>query len=414
MDISKSPSQTKNFKPLFLIVIVVLIILGIWRVGVNDSSVVLAQDELVIGQVQQGDLDVSVMGYGVLRSSKQTLLTAQSNAIVSEILLRPGAQVSPDSVILKLQDPDLAEQVTAQEMVVTQQRSAVKRLNLANKRELLAEEAVLAGLNSEHQTLVFQRKAQQKLHQQGVLAEVDVKTAQLREEQLATQVALQHKRIAQLKQLHQEDVTIATEQLNQALSQLSRVQHRYQQLTVKAGIQGVLQQLSVNLGQSVRRGAELAQVGSSEDLQALIRIPQSKVDQLQIGQPAMIDTRRERVPATVSRITPQVQNGTVEVELSFTHGVPSSARAELNVMAEIQIQHLENVLYTKRPVNVTSFSTHPIFTYTSSSRAEAKQIQFGEENDQFIQIVSGAKVADQLILSDMSLYRQASAIRIEQ
>ena len=380
----------------------------------QPNNLTIGRSSLVIGEVKQGNLAVSVSGYGVLRSNKQTLLTAKSNALVTEIFLRPGAEVDPDSIILTLDDPDLLQEIESQQMLVNQQQAAIRRQALANQRELLQEEAQLAQIDSEYQTLKFRRIAEQALHEQGVIAEIDVKTARLREDQLAQRVALQRTRIKQLKALHQEDIKISQEQLGQASSRLTRLSQRQNELTVRAGMSGVLQQLPITLGQSVLPGQELAQIGSSQDLQALIRVAQSKVDQLQVGQKAIVDTRREKVPAEVTRITPQVQDGTVEVELSFTQGVPQSARAELNVLADIQTQALSNVLYVEKPNNVNAHQSAELFTLAQATLATPTNIRFGEENDQFIQIISGANLADRIILSDMSLYRDHARIQIIQ
>lgn len=377
----------------------------------SSGSANLQQSSLVIATVQRGDLAIQVDGYGVLRSNRQKLLTAQSSATVSEILLRPGAVVTPNSVILRMQDPDLKQAIESAQMALQQQQANLRRQKLANQRERLSEKATQAQLESEYQSLVLRREAQQVLRDQGVIPAIDVKTAELEEQQLGARAELQRQRITQLAQLHQEDIEISQQQVNQAKSNLARLEQRAQQLAVTAGINGTIQRLAVELGQSVSIGQELAQVGSNSDLQALIRVPQSKAEQIKVGQTAMIDTRRERVPATVARITPQVQEGTIEVELSFTEGVPESARPELSVEAQILTNQLNNTLYIERPANKQAYSTTELYII-QGDQAIATSVQFGEDAGRHLQILQGTKENQRIILSDMTQYSENKVITL--
>lgn len=334
MDVVKQ-KQVRPLQKVRLIIGVSMVLLFAWlslELFSTSDDFKLQRQAIIVGQVKQGDLNVSVDGYGVLRSNKQKLITTQDPATVYEILVRPGGAVKPDTIILKMQDPDLTQQLESAEMELNRQQANFRRQKLANQRELLMEMATLAELTSQHQSLVMRREAQQTLRDQGVVPAIEVKTAELEEQQLAERVKLQEQRIAQLKLVHSEDLTISQELINQAHSILARLAEREAKLTVRAGTEGVLQRLAVELGQSVVAGQELAQVGSSKDLQALVRVSQSKAEQIQVGQSAVVNTRREQVQAKVTRISPQVQEGTIEVELTFVNGVPDSARLNLMLM----------------------------------------------------------------------------------
>ncbi|MBQ4878602.1 HlyD family efflux transporter periplasmic adaptor subunit [Pseudoalteromonas luteoviolacea] len=384
---------------------------GVFHFTSSSSSTSLQQNSLIVATVQRGDLAIQVDGYGVLRSNQQKLLTAQSSATVSEILLRPGAVVTPDSVILRMQDPDLKQSIETARMALEEQEANLRRQKLANQRERLSEKATQAQLESQYQSLVLRRKAQQVLRDQGVIPAIDVQTAELEEQQLGARFELQRQRITQLAQLHQEDIEISQQQINQARSNLARLEQRAQQLEVTAGISGTIQRLAVELGQSVSAGQELAQVGSNSDLQALIRVPQSKAEQIKVGQSATIDTRRERVPAAVTRITPQVQDGTIEVELSFTEGVPESARPELSVEAEILTNQLSNALYVERPANKQAHSATELYII-DGDQAVATAVRFGEDAGRHLQILQGAQENQRVILSDMTQHSEHKAITL--
>ncbi|MCF2829494.1 MULTISPECIES: HlyD family secretion protein [unclassified Pseudoalteromonas] len=417
MDVIKK-KQAKPLRKLFILISIPVVLVSIWfMMGKlsDQTSTKLERHSIIIGNVQRGNLDVEVTGYGVLRSNKQKLITAQDPATVNEILVRPGGEVLPDTIILKMQDPDLTQQLASAEMELNRQKANFRRQKLANQRELLMEAATLAELKSEHQSLAMRREAQQELRDQGVVPAIEVKTAELEERQLAERVKLQHQRIEQLKLLHKEDLTISQELINQANSILARLIEREAKLTVRAGTEGVLQRLAVELGQSVVAGQELAQVGSSADLQALVRVSQSKAEQIRVGQPAVVNTRREKVQATVTRISPQVQEGTIEVELTFNDAVPESARPELNVDATIMTHSLQDVLYVERPSNTHPHSQQSIFVLDSAGEyANSTSVSFGIDAGNYIQIEEGIGLDQQVILSDTTSFKTAQKIRIIQ
>lgn len=413
MDIHKQKKSMRWKKPLWLGLVLLLsavLISQLWFSPKADSKV--SRSQLVLGTVQQGDLAVSVDGYGVLRSNRQQLLTAQSSATVADILLRPGAEVSADSVILRLEDPDLAQQLESASMAVSEQQAALRRLELANQRDHLAEAAVLAELQANHRIQMLRLEATADLAARGIIPALDHKAAEMETSQLAERITLQQHRLQQLQQLAVEDLHISGQQLNQVKSQLQRLQQRFDQLTVRAGMTGLLQRLPVELGQSVQPGQELALVGSNQDLVALVQVSQSRIHQLHVGQPALVNTRRETAAAEVSRITPQVQDGTIEVELRFTAGVPASARPELNIDARIQTAQLANVLYVERPVNVSAHSQAELFVLNGQGLAQRRPLQFGDDAGRHIQIVAGASAGQQLILSDLSRFRDTQAIHL--
>jgi multidrug resistance efflux pump len=375
----------------------------------------ISRSQLLLSTVKRGNLQVSVDGYGVLRSNKQRLISAESPATVADILLRPGAEVQADSVILQLQDPQLLQELDTAAMAVSRQQATVKRGQLANQRELLAEEAVLAELTAQRDAQTLRLTATRDLAARGVIPAIEFQSAQLQERQLSERIVLQKQRLQQLKDVANEDLNIATEELNQAKALLQRLEQRFAKLTVRAGIQGVLQRLPVELGQSVTAGQELALVGSSQDLQALIRVSQSKVEQLRLGQPAIINTRRESAKAEVSRITPQVQDGTVEVELRFIDAVPASARPELNIDAQIFTADLKNVLYLERPVNVQSHTSSPLFRYDQNNQQlQSTQLQFGDEAGRYLALQSGATEGETFVVSDMTTFADAKTIAVKQ
>lgn len=415
MDIKRTKPNNRWKKPAIAAAVLASLLLVGRLIASPAADYQINRGQLLLGTVKRGDLQVSVDGYGVLRSNKQRLISTESPATVAEILLRPGAEVLADSVILQLQDPQLQQELDTASMAVSRQQAALKRGQLANQREVLAEEAVLAELTAQRDTQKLRLAATQDLAARGVIPAIEFQSAELQERQLSERIQLQQQRLQQLKDVATEDLNIATEELNQAKALLERLEQRVAKLTVRAGIAGVLQRLPVELGQSVTAGQELALVGSSQDLQALIRVSQSKVEQLRVGQQAIVNTRRETAKAEVSRITPQVQEGTIEVELRFLDAVPASARPELNVDAQIYTADLKNVLYLERPVNVQSYASSNLFRYDQSNQQlQRTALQFGDEAGRFLALQAGATEGDTFVLSDMATFADADTIAVKQ
>lgn len=371
------------------------------------------RQHLMLGTVQRGDLQVAVDGYGMLRSDKQTLITALTAASVEKILLRPGAEVQSNSIIMQLSNPELVRDLDAAATSLEQEKANLRRLILNNERDVLAEEAILAELNSNYQVIKLRREAEDELVTSGVVSQLTYQTTVLRQEQMKKRVDLQKQRINHLKKVAVESELIQREQINLAQTQLQSIQQRADRLIVRAGLDGILQRLPVELGQGVAPGQELALIGSETDLLALIQVPQSKAEQLEVGQPAEIDTRREKVEGVVTRITPEVRDGNIEVEIAFSAGAPESARPQLNVDARIFTATMEDTLFVERPINVQRHSKTTLFLVNKNGEEAAlRTIQFGEESGRYIQITQGVSETDQLILSDMAHFNAAKHIRI--
>jgi multidrug efflux pump subunit AcrA (membrane-fusion protein) len=413
MDIVK-PKAPSRFNRLILLGGAIVFVIALIAVALMQPAgqQKLERSTLISAAVQRGDLQVTVDGYGILRSDKQTLITALTPATVAEVLLRSGAEVKADSIILRLNNPELLQEVKAANMALTQEQANLRRLKLSNQRELLAEQAVLAELTATLKSVQLRSEAEKSLAG-GAVSMLAYKMTLLELEQMQKRVNLHTQRIKQLKEVMYEALIIQQEQINQADTHYQNMQQRADRLIVRAGIEGILQRMPVELGQSVIAGQELALVGSAKDLKALIRVPQSRAEQLKVGQIASINTRREQVAGVLTRITPEVHEGTIEVEIAFTEGVPASARPELNVDATIVTGQINDTLFIERPVNVQHYSHQAIFRLADNNKsAERQELSFGADAGKYIQITKGASEQERFILSDMTRLHDVNIIQI--
>ena len=382
-----------------------LAVLGIMLVWANQasSSISVARNSLLIETVQQGDLKVEVEGYGTLTTDNQQLITAYTNATVKEIVLKPGASVSANSVIVRLENPELEQQVENARQELAQIQGNLRQLQLSNQREKLNESANLAEIESQLEAATLRREAEEILVKQGIVSSLNYQETVLTEKQLSKRLNILKERVKQLALVHEESVKIQQERIKQQQGQLTIAQDRLNKLTVRAGMDGVLQRLSVELGQSLAAGSEVALIGSVTDLIALIRVPQNQIQQVQLGQPAIIDTRRDKISGTVARIDPIVENNSVEVEIKLPATLPKSARPMSNVDGTIIADTLKNVTYIKRPAGIKSNSKVDLYKYDAGQQiAQLQSIQFGTQTGQFIEVRSGAKASEQFIISDLN------------
>jgi HlyD family secretion protein len=367
------------------------------------TQITVNERELLIAKVQQGSLDITVDGYGQLVSARQQLITSPSQATVKEIVLKPGARVAVESVIARLENPDLEQQVENAKQELNLAEANLRQLMQNNQREKLTEQANLAELTAQLQTSTVRRIAEEKLVADGIVSKLTYEQSLNNEKQLKQRVALMNQSIEQLNLLHNESVIIQLERVKQQQGRLAIARSYVDRLTVKAGLDGVLQKLPVELGQSLNSGQEVALVGSATDLIALIRVPQGQAQSVNIGDVAIVDTRREKINGKVTRIDPVVNNNTVEIEVALSNTTGTSARPNLSVDCSIVDDRLSRARYVKRPVGVQANSTASVYVLVAGSKtARLKEIKFGRQAGQHIEVVAGVNAGEQLIVSDLS------------
>lgn len=415
MDVKKTKVAKRKMspKPVIAIIVVALLAVMTWYVSSQAGIASVKRDDLLLSTVKKGDLQVEINGFGVLRSDKQLLISALTNATVQEIVLKPGAIVTKDSVIVVLANPELQQQVDNASQELAQRKANLRQLKLNQQRELLNESARFAEMEASYATAKVRFEAQTDLVKEGIVSALDYKESQVNVTQLEKRIVIHKQRTEALKLVNQEAISIQLEQIKQQQGQLEIAQNRLERLTVKADFDGVLQRLSVELGQSLSAGQEIALIGSVDELVALIKVPQNAAQQIEIGQQTIVDTRRDKIQGKVTRIDPVVVDNSVEVEVSLPTELPSSARPQLNVDAVIVTDVLTNIAYIDRPANIRSYTSSHLFLVNDSvNKAVRTKVEFGQEAGRYIQVLEGASVDQRLIVSDLTQIK-SSQLSIE-
>lgn len=377
------------------------------------SSINISRDALVVGVVKKGRFDVTVDGYGELKSSSTRLITSVSKATVEEVVLKPGAKVVADSVILRMSNPQIDQDLDLARQQLESEKISVQEITLTKQRELQDEDAKLLEAQSQLELIEMRQKALADLAKQRILSHIEYAEINMKVEQQRRNLKIQRERYATLQQINRAQIDIHKKMVEQKQLAYDKVQEQKDKLTVRAGREGTLQLLYVELGQSIEPGKELALVGGDKDLNALIKIPQSKSDSVRIGQQARISIGGNPVLAKVAQINPGVVDGSVTVELQPRQALPDNARPNLNVDAVIEVGSFDNALFVDRPANVVANSSANVFVVDKDGDNAARvAVAFGQESGKQIQIKSGLADGAQVVLSDVSKYAAEKSVSI--
>jgi HlyD family secretion protein len=364
-------------------------------------------------EVKRGPMLREVRGLGTLIPEEIRWIPAQTDSRVDRIVIRPGAIVKPETIILELSDPQLQKDALEAEYLLKAAEADYANLRVQVNSELMNQKASAAAVRSEYEQSKIQHVVDDRLFKEGVGAEVTAQLSKVKMEQLAVRAGLEDERTQISAESSKARLAAQQARVEQqkALYQLRRGQ--LEALHVRAGMYGVLQLLPVDVGQRVTPGTNLARVADPKKLKAEIKIAETQAKDVAPGQKATIDTRNGVVTGHVSRIDPSVQNGTVTVDVTITDPLPNGARPDLSVDGTVELENLKDVLFVGRPVHGQADSTIGIFKLVEDgSEAVRVNVKLGRSSVNTIEVVQGLKVGDKVILSDMSAWDAFDRIRL--
>jgi HlyD family secretion protein len=365
-------------------------------------------------EVKRGPMLVERRGLGTLVPEDIRWIAAQTDSRVDRWILRPGAIVKPNSIIMELSDPTLQREALDAEYQLKGAEADYANLKVQADSELMNQKASEAGVRSEYEQAKIQHEVDEKLLKDGLTAGVTERLSRVKEQQLSIRVGLEGERTSIAADSAKARLAAQQAKIDEqkALYQLKKGQ--LDALHVRAGIDGVLQLVPVEVGQHVTPGTNLARVADPKKLKAEIKIAETQAKDVMIGQKATIDTRNGVVNGHVSRIDPSVVNGTVTVDVSITDPLPNGARPDLSVDGTVEISNIKDVLYVGRPVHGQEASTIGIFKIVDDgAEAVRVNVKLGRSSVNTIEIVQGLKVGDKVILSDMSAWDAFDRIRLK-
>lgn len=366
-----------------------------------------------IDTVKRGPMVRQVRGLGTLVPEDVRWIAARTQGRVDRILIRPGAVVTPDSVILELSNPDVSQAAEAAESQFTAAEAELVNLRVQLERQLLEAESAAARAKSDFEQSKLRAEVNEELFREGLVSALELRLSRVTAEEAATRHQIEQKRFAFSRESIGPQVAVKEAEVARVRAQARLRREEASALAVRAGVAGVLQQLPLEIGQQVQPGANLARVADPSRLKAEVRIAETQAKDIQIGQIASIDTRNGIVAGTVARVDPAVQNGTVLVDVSLTGELPRGARPDLSVDGTIELERLDDVIFVGRPAFGQERSTVGIFKLDPDGiDAVRAQVQLGRSSVNTVEILAGLQPGDRVILSDMSQWDANERIRL--
>ena len=365
-----------------------------------------------VDTVKRGPMLRQVRGLGTLVPEDIRWIAASKEGRVEKIIVRPGAKVQPDTVILELSSADLEQLALDAESQAKTAEAELTTLRATLQRELLNQESTTAQVRSEYQQSKMEAETNENLKKNGLIADLAYKTSIIKRDELQNRDAIEQKRLEFARDSIEPQIVAKQATVDQLEASAKLKARDVEALHVKAGMTGVLQQLPVEVGQRVIAGTNLARVADPTKLKAQIKIAETQAKDIQINQPASIDTRNGIVAGHVTRVDPAVEQGTVTVDVALDGPLPKGARPDLSVDGTIELERLDNVLYVGRPAFAQDGATVGVFRLTSNGEAVRTPVHFGRSSVNTIEILSGLNVGDQVILSDTSAYDSHDRIQL--
>jgi len=355
--------------------------------------------------VKRGPVLREVRGLGTLVPETVWVIPAATDGRVEKRYLLPGTLAEANTIILDLSNPQLEQEALDAQYQLKGAEASYEQTKAELQNQLMDKRTQAAAVSSQYRTAEMQKEAYEHLAKLGLKADLDVKTSEVQAEELAKQNDLAQQEVETFANSINAQLAVQQANIDQkrALYELKRSQ--VAQLHVRAGVNGILQELDVDVGQRVAQGTPLAKVSQPTELKASLQIAETQAKDVQIGQKASIDTHNGIIPGHVMRIDPSVMNGTRVVDVKLDGPLPQGAVPDLSVEGTVEIERLADVLYVGRPVHGDADSTVGLFKLIDGgSEAVRVPVGIGSESVNTVEVRKGLNVGDSVILSDMSAW----------
>jgi HlyD family secretion protein len=418
MDIQRpaSVARAKKMRQIMFaaVGVIVLGVVSVVLARLKPAAPTVERATVWIDTVKRGDMNRNVRGLGTLVpvDEARRLIPAVTQGRVERILMRPGVEVTPETVILELAEPTVQQALADAEQQLRGAEADYTSLEARLQSDRLNQRSQAAAVNSEYQQAQLQKDVDEDLAKDGLVSALQLKTSTVRAESLAERNRIAQENLTVAESNIRAQLMAQQARVDQLRSQVALRRQQVDQLRVRAGMSGVLEQVSVNVGQQVQPGSNLARVADPTRLKAELRIAETQARDLAIGQKAEIDTRTGIIQGRVMRIDPSAQQGTVTVDVELIGELPRGSRPDLSVDGTIELERLTNVLFVGRPAFGQEQSTVGLFKVDATGEASRAQVQLGRSAVNTIEVMAGLAEGDQVVLSDMSAWDSFDRIRL--
>jgi HlyD family secretion protein len=369
-----------------------------------------------IDTVKRGPMLRQVRGIGSLIPSQEFIrqIPAETEATVLRIHELPGSQVKAETILLEMSNPQAEQAALDARLQLRATEAALDSMRVKLQSDLMNQKAAAATVTSDYTQAKLQADMNKELRKYGLAPEITFKNSQTKAEELATRNSIEGERLEINRKAIDSQLAEQQAKVDQMRALAALKQKQLDALKVRAGIEGVLVDLPLQVGQHVLPGTMLAKVVQPNHLIAELKVAETQARDVQIGEPALVDTHNGTVPGTVMRVDPAVQNGTVTVDIRLTGQLPNGARPDLSVDGTIDLERMEDVVYVGRPALGQENSTISLFRLDADGKGAVRvPVKVGRASVNSIQVIEGLHEHDTVILSDMSRWDSTERVRLD-
>ena len=420
MDVKRP--QRKNRRRVKLAVYATLGLLAIAGITyalskLERASPSVTRSTILTDTVKRGQMLRQVRGLGTLIPEEIRQIAAPVEGRVEQKFVKPGETVTPGTVLVELSNPTLQQAAVDVAYQIKTAEADLNNLRSRLQSDQMTQQSAIAQIEADYSQAKIQLDTDEQLGKEGLVPVLTLRISRVKVEQLANRLAVERKRVATNTASAAAQVAAQQSRIEQLRAQLRLNQEQVASLQVRAGTAGVLQEVTVEVGQQITPGTNIARVADPTSLKASLQIPETQIKDISLGQVAAIDTRNggPTVPGRVQRIDPGARNGTVTVDVQLEGGLPQGARPDLSVDGTIELERLENVLYVGRPASgggaqasVSLFRVEP-----DGRTAVRVPVKLGRASVNTVEVVEGLREGDTVILSDTSQWDSVNKLRLD-
>lgn len=382
--------------------------------GLKPAAPQVDRATIWVDSVQRGPLVLQVRGPGTLVPERVRWISAVTAGRVERRLAEIGQEVKPETVLLVLSNPDVQLEALESERQLTAAQGDRVNLRTSLESQRLNQQGALAVARSGYLEAKRNAVAAESLAAKELISVMEASRARDQVEELATRYEVEERRLTVLSDAMSSQLALQEAQVDRLRAVTDFQRGRVRSMEVRAGASGILQDLTLEVGQWAQPGATLARIVEPGRLKAVLRIPETQAKDVVVGQPASIDTRNGVVEGRVSRIDPAVQNGTVTLDVALQGELPRGARPDLSVDGTIEVERLKDVLYVGRPAYGQGHSSVGLFRLVEEGRAAVRvNVELGRTSVNTVEIRGGVQPGDKVIISDMSRWDGYDRVRVE-
>lgn len=418
MDVPRSPEVLKKKKQKRVVYAVaggaaiLLVTLGLARLKPAARSV--ERSSVWIDAVKRGPMLRQVRGLGTLVPEEIRWIPAQTQGRVERLVTLPGSAVKADTVVLELSNPEVELLALEADSKLAAAVASYTELKVRLNSTKLDQEAAAARVQADYAQAKMQADTDSELANQGLIADLTRKLSEVKATELQNRDRIEKERLSIAGESVTAQLAVQAAAVEQARAQARVRREQVNALKVRAGIDGVLQQIPVEVGQQVAPGTNLARVAQPWKLKAVVKVPETQAKDVIIGQVAEVDTRNGIVAGKVARVDPAVQNGTVTVDIALTGELPKGARPDLTVDGTIELERLTDVVFVGRPAQGQPESQISLFRLEADGvHASRVKVTLGRASVSTVEVREGLQPGEQVILSDTSAWDASDRVRLD-